>query len=160
MGANVSVISHSDSKKADAEKMGATTFIVCFFFFWFSTLVFLSLFRFCFGCLGCLYEICPEYQFFLVLILVLLLQHDISFFFFCLQQATGDGKADKFKPYARSLDLIISTNASHEMPLKGYLSLLRPGGILIRASRSIECCRLLRFLSPFPISAPDTFFLR
>jgi len=72
MGANVSVISHSDSKKADAEKMGATTFI-----------------------------------------------------------ATGDGKADKFKPYARSLDLIISTNASHEMPLKGYLSLLRPGGILI-----------------------------
>jgi D-arabinose 1-dehydrogenase-like Zn-dependent alcohol dehydrogenase len=30
MGANVTAISHSESKKAaDAEKMGATTFIVC-----------------------------------------------------------------------------------------------------------------------------------
>jgi len=72
MGANVTAISHSESKKADAEKMGATRFI-----------------------------------------------------------ATHSGKEDDFKPYVRSLDLIVATTNDAEMPLLGYLSLLRPGGNLI-----------------------------
>lgn len=52
LGANVTAISHSESKKADAEKMGATRFI-----------------------------------------------------------ATHGGGEDNFKPYARSLDLIICTSS-------------------------------------------------
>ncbi|TNY20180.1 chaperonin 10-like protein [Rhodotorula diobovata] len=72
LGANVTAISHSESKKADAEKMGATRFI-----------------------------------------------------------ATHSGKEDDFKPYARSLDLIICTTNDESMPILGYLSLLRPGGNLI-----------------------------
>ncbi|GAA5939238.1 hypothetical protein JCM3775_007165 [Rhodotorula graminis] len=72
LGANVTAISHSESKKADAEKMGATRFI-----------------------------------------------------------ATHSGKEDDFKPYARSLDLIVATTNDESMPLTGYLSLLRPGGHLI-----------------------------
>ncbi|BGP20799.1 hypothetical protein JCM10213_008937 [Rhodosporidiobolus nylandii] len=72
LGANVTAISHSDSKKADAEKMGATRFI-----------------------------------------------------------ATHSGKEEDFKPYARSLDLIIATSNDENMPLDGYLSLLRPGGKFI-----------------------------
>ncbi|GAA6023448.1 hypothetical protein JCM10207_004417 [Rhodosporidiobolus poonsookiae] len=72
LGANVTAISHSESKKADAEKMGATNFI-----------------------------------------------------------ATHSGKEDDFKPYARSLDLIICTTNDTDMPLSGYLSLLRPRGKLI-----------------------------
>lgn len=73
LGANVTAISHSESKKADAEKMGATRFI-----------------------------------------------------------ATHSGKDDDFAPYKRSLDLIICTTNDKDMPLLGYLSLLRPGGNLIR----------------------------
>lgn len=73
LGANVTAISHSESKKADAEKMGATRFI-----------------------------------------------------------ATHSGKEDDFAPYKRSLDLIICTTNDKEMPILGYLSLLRPGGHLIR----------------------------
>jgi len=72
LGANVTAISHSESKKADAEKMGATRFI-----------------------------------------------------------ATHSGKDDDFAPYKRSLDLIICTTNDKDMPLLGYLSLLRPGGNLI-----------------------------
>ncbi|KAJ9100502.1 hypothetical protein QFC21_003541 [Naganishia friedmannii] len=72
LGANVTAISHSESKKADAEKMGATRFI-----------------------------------------------------------ATHGGGEDDFKPYARSLDLIICTSNDENMPLSGYLSLLRPGGNFI-----------------------------
>ncbi|GAA5872442.1 hypothetical protein JCM3774_004522 [Rhodotorula dairenensis] len=72
LGANVTAISHSESKKADAEKMGASRFI-----------------------------------------------------------ATHSGKDDDFAPYRRSLDLIICTTNDKEMPLLGYLSLLRPGGHLI-----------------------------
>lgn len=75
LGANVTAISHSESKKADAEKMGATRFI-----------------------------------------------------------ATHSGKDDDFAPYKRSLDLIICTTNDKDMPLLGYLSLLRPGGNLIRQS--------------------------
>ena len=51
LGANVTAISHSESKKADAEKMGATRFI-----------------------------------------------------------ATHEGKPENFKPYKRSLDLIVVTS--------------------------------------------------
>ncbi|GAA5890530.1 hypothetical protein JCM6882_002951 [Rhodosporidiobolus microsporus] len=69
LGANVTAISHSESKKADAQKMGVDRFI-----------------------------------------------------------ATHSGKEDDFKPYARSLDLIIATTNDRKMPLDGYLSLLRPGG--------------------------------
>ncbi|GJN94742.1 hypothetical protein Rhopal_007834-T1 [Rhodotorula paludigena] len=72
LGANVTAISHSESKKADAEKMGATRFI-----------------------------------------------------------ATHSGKEDDFKPYKRSLDLIVCTTNDVNMPILGYLSLLRPGGNLI-----------------------------
>ena len=72
LGANVTAISHSESKKADAEKMGATRFI-----------------------------------------------------------ATHSGKEDDFKPYKRSLDLIIATTNDKDMPLLGYMSLLKPGGHLI-----------------------------
>ncbi|KAI5477824.1 alcohol dehydrogenase (NADP+) [Pseudohyphozyma bogoriensis] len=72
LGANVTAISHSESKKADAEKMGATRFI-----------------------------------------------------------ATHNGGAEDFAPYKRSLDLIVATTNDTEMPLEGYLSLLRPGGNLI-----------------------------
>lgn len=67
LGANVTAISHSDRKKADAEKMGATRFI-----------------------------------------------------------ATHSGKEDDFKPYARSLDLIIATTNDSKMPIQGYLSEWRP----------------------------------
>lgn len=73
LGANVTAISHSESKKADAEKMGATRFI-----------------------------------------------------------ATHSGKEDDFAPYKRSLDLIICTTNDKDMPLLGYLSLLRPNGKLVR----------------------------
>lgn len=45
--------------------------------------------------------------------------------------ATHSGKEDDFKPYARSLDLIVATTNDESMPLTGYLSLLRPGGHLI-----------------------------
>ncbi|BGP52233.1 hypothetical protein JCM10450v2_008204 [Rhodotorula kratochvilovae] len=72
LGANVTAISHSESKKADAEKMGASRFI-----------------------------------------------------------ATHSGKDDDFAPYKRSLDLIICTTNDTNMPILGYLSLLRPGGNLI-----------------------------
>ncbi|GAA5881566.1 hypothetical protein JCM3774_005350 [Rhodotorula dairenensis] len=72
LGPNVTAISHSESKKADAEKIGASRFI-----------------------------------------------------------ATHSGKDDDFAPYRRSLDLIICTTNDKEMPLLGYLSLLRPGGHLI-----------------------------
>ncbi|BGP58581.1 hypothetical protein JCM8202_002343 [Rhodotorula sphaerocarpa] len=72
LGANVTAISHSESKKADAEKMGASRFI-----------------------------------------------------------ATHSGKEDDFAPYKRSLDLIICTTNDTDMPILGYLSLLRPGGNLI-----------------------------
>lgn len=72
LGANVTAISHSENKRADAEKMGATRFI-----------------------------------------------------------ATHSGGKKDFAPYARSLDLIIATTNDTDMPLEGYLSLLRPGGQLI-----------------------------
>lgn len=72
LGANVTAISHSESKRADAEKMGATRFI-----------------------------------------------------------ATHSGKDKDFEPYKRSLDLIISTTNDVDMPMLGYLSLLRPGGYLV-----------------------------
>ncbi|KAL8286163.1 hypothetical protein RQP46_004651 [Phenoliferia psychrophenolica] len=72
LGANVTAISHSESKKADALKMGATRFI-----------------------------------------------------------ATHSGGDDDFKPYKRSLDLIVCTTNDVNMPLLGYLSLLKPGGNLI-----------------------------
>jgi len=72
LGANVTAISHSESKKADAEKMGATRFI-----------------------------------------------------------ATHSGGDKDFKPYKRSLDLIVCTTNDVKMPLLGYLSLLRPGGHLV-----------------------------
>lgn len=49
----------------------------------------------------------------------------------CPHQATH-GAEDAFKPYRRSLDLIIATTNDSKMPLTGYLSLLRPGGHLIR----------------------------
>lgn len=41
------------------------------------------------------------------------------------------GGDEAFKPYARSLDLIISTTNDDNMPLSQYLSLLRPGGQLV-----------------------------
>ncbi|GAA5890547.1 hypothetical protein JCM6882_002957 [Rhodosporidiobolus microsporus] len=72
LGANVTAISHSESKKADAEKMGVDRFI-----------------------------------------------------------ATHSGKEGDFKPYARSLDLIVATTNDDNMPLDGYISLLRPNGKLI-----------------------------
>ncbi|GAA5928170.1 NAD(P)-dependent alcohol dehydrogenase [Sporobolomyces koalae] len=72
LGANVTAISHSESKKEDAEKMGASRFI-----------------------------------------------------------ATHSGKEDDFAPYKRSLDLIICTTNDTEMPILGYLSLLRPHGKLV-----------------------------
>ncbi|GAA5966089.1 hypothetical protein JCM3765_002601 [Sporobolomyces pararoseus] len=72
LGANVTAISHSESKKADAEKMGADRFI-----------------------------------------------------------ATGSGKDEVFKPYARSLDLIICTANSADLNILGFLSLLRPGATLV-----------------------------
>ncbi|KAK4056075.1 hypothetical protein OIO90_002806 [Microbotryomycetes sp. JL221] len=71
LGANVTAISHSESKKADAEKMGATRFIAT------------------------------------------------------------HGSEDAFKGHERSLDLIIATTNDSDMPLTGYLSLLRPHGHLI-----------------------------
>lgn len=73
MGANVTAISHSESKRGDAEKMGATRFI-----------------------------------------------------------ATHGGGDDVFAPHKRSLDLIVCTTNDAKMPIEGYLSLLRPGGHLIR----------------------------
>lgn len=45
--------------------------------------------------------------------------------------ATHSGGAEDFKPYRRSLDLIVSTTNDVKMPIEGYLSLLRPGGHLI-----------------------------
>lgn len=72
LGANVTAISHSDRKKDDAAKLGASKFI-----------------------------------------------------------ATHSGGDDVFKPHARTLDLIICTTNDPEMPLSGYLSLLRPEGKLI-----------------------------
>lgn len=42
--------------------------------------------------------------------------------------ATHSGGEEDFKPYARSLDLIIATTNDADMPINGYLSLLRPGG--------------------------------
>jgi len=72
LGANVTAISHSESKKEDAEKMGATRFI-----------------------------------------------------------ATHSGKEDDFAPYKRSLDLIVCTTNDVNMPMAGYLSLLKPGGHLV-----------------------------
>lgn len=72
MGARVTAISHSESKKADAEKMGATNFI-----------------------------------------------------------ATHKGGEEDFKPYAKSLDLIICTTNDVKMPLAGYLSLLKVHGHLV-----------------------------
>ncbi|GAA6043000.1 hypothetical protein JCM8097_003881 [Rhodosporidiobolus ruineniae] len=71
LGANVTAISHSESKKADAEKMGVSRFI-----------------------------------------------------------ATHGGE-DAFKAHARSLDLIVATTNDQNMPLEGYLTLLRPGGQFI-----------------------------
>ena len=41
----------------------------------------------------------------------------------------GDG--DVFKKNKRSLDLLICTTNDSEMPLQGYLSLLRPNGVLV-----------------------------
>jgi len=41
------------------------------------------------------------------------------------------GSDEAFGPYARTLDLIICTSNDVNMPLAGYLSLLRPGGRLI-----------------------------
>jgi len=71
LGANVTAISHSESKRADAEKMGASHFI-----------------------------------------------------------ATHAG--DKaFEENAGKLDLIIATTNDTEMPLMGYLSLLKAGGTLV-----------------------------
>jgi len=72
LGANVTAISQSDSKKVDAEQMGATRFI-----------------------------------------------------------ATRDGSSKNFEPYSRSLDLIICTVSNADMPLQGYLSLLRLGGTIV-----------------------------
>jgi len=72
LGCNVTAISHSESKKAAAEELGATRFI-----------------------------------------------------------ATHSGKEDDFKPYIRSLDLIILSSNDPSMPMDGYLSLLRPGGKII-----------------------------
>ena len=45
--------------------------------------------------------------------------------------ATGSGDDKEFAPYKRSLDLIVATTNAADMPLLGYLSLLRPGGSLI-----------------------------
>lgn len=45
--------------------------------------------------------------------------------------ATHSGKEDDFAPYKRSLDLIVCTTNDVNMPILGYLSLLRPGGNLI-----------------------------
>ncbi|GAA5828574.1 hypothetical protein JCM11251_000859 [Rhodosporidiobolus azoricus] len=89
LGANVTAISHSESKKADAEKMGTDRFI-----------------------------------------------------------ATHSGKEDDFKPYARSLDLIIATTNDEKMPLEGYMSLIRPGGhfILVGAPE-----KPLPTISPFQL---------
>ncbi len=42
--------------------------------------------------------------------------------------ATHAGAKGDFAPYARSLDLIVATTNDKDMPLNGYLSLLRPGG--------------------------------
>jgi alcohol dehydrogenase (NADP+) len=42
--------------------------------------------------------------------------------------ATHTGGKEAFAPYARSLDLIVATTNDKDMPLNGYLSLLRPGG--------------------------------
>ncbi|KAG7529693.1 hypothetical protein FFLO_05499 [Filobasidium floriforme] len=72
LGANVTAISHSERKKEDAMKLGASKFI-----------------------------------------------------------ATHSGGEQDFAPHARSLDLIIATTNDPEMPLGGYLSLLRPDGKLI-----------------------------
>lgn len=47
--------------------------------------------------------------------------------------ATHGGGDKDFAPYKRSLDLIIATTNDAKMPIAGYLSLLRPGGNLIRA---------------------------
>jgi len=72
LGANVTAISHSERKKEDALKLGASNFI-----------------------------------------------------------ATHSGGDEDFKPHARSLDLIICTTNDPEMPLGGYLSLLRPDGRMV-----------------------------
>lgn len=72
LGANVTAISHSESKKEDALKMGATKFIA----------------------------------------------------------THSDPEA--FKPHKRTLDLIVATTNDAKMPILGYLSMLRPGGNLIR----------------------------
>jgi len=72
LGANVTAISHSESKKDAAMKMGASRFI-----------------------------------------------------------ATHSGGDKDFEPYRRSLDLIICTTNDANMPLSGYISLLRPTGTLI-----------------------------
>ncbi|BGP20831.1 hypothetical protein JCM10213_008134 [Rhodosporidiobolus nylandii] len=89
LGANVTAISHSENKKADAEKMGATRFI-----------------------------------------------------------ATHSGGEEDFKPYARSLDLIVCTTNDVSMPLDGYLSLLRPNGRLVLVGAPEK-----------PLPSPSTFAL-
>ncbi|KAK4056066.1 hypothetical protein OIO90_002797 [Microbotryomycetes sp. JL221] len=71
MGANVTAISHSDSKAADAQLLGATNFLAT------------------------------------------------------------HGRDDAFKGHERSLDLILATTNDRSMPLNGYLSLLRPHGVLV-----------------------------
>jgi len=71
LGAEVVAISHNESKKADAEKMGAKGFI-----------------------------------------------------------ATGKGKS-VFKEHVRTLDFIVCTVNSPDMPILGYLSMLKVGGKLI-----------------------------
>lgn len=73
MGADVTVISHSNSKEQDAKKMGASRFIAT---------------------------------------------HD-------------DDKVFSKEGNRRSLDLIICTTNDANMPLQGYLQLLKPGGHLI-----------------------------
>lgn len=45
---------------------------------------------------------------------------------------SGDGSDKNFAPYKRSLDLIVATTNDSKMPIEGYLSLLKPGGNLIR----------------------------
>jgi D-arabinose 1-dehydrogenase-like Zn-dependent alcohol dehydrogenase len=59
--------------------------------------------------------------------------------------ATGE-EPDWAQKYARSLDLIVSTVSSHDLPLNGYLSLLAPDGQFIQVGSPEE--ELPRF-SPF-----------
>lgn len=76
MGAEVTAISHTESKKADAMAMGADHFLAT-------------------------------------------------------AAAGSELEEDPFKAHARSLDLILCTVNNHEMPLTGYLSLLKPRGNVI-----------------------------